>query len=373
MSTENYTPSLDEMVFFEDDVHSKNLNFDGEDPTSGKETGAADNTETDAQETITDSGVNSNDSTVEESDDADNQYAAQYNYLKELGLILVEEDFQFDGTPESLEVAVEKTKQNMELAGATSIWNKLPDDFKVILEYALAGGTDIKQVQNLLVKEINYDSVDLEDEGHQEQIIRAHLKKTTKFDDRKIASFIGKLKTAGALEEEAESALNELKSLDQQEKQELIQRTQQEQVERQQRLVQSYNTYVEAVNKMQGIDNRRKQQLVQAVWAPAKYGEHDNVSYFNYVHHLATSNPEHLAQLAQIYMGYDPEKGFVNNQLLKQAESKVTAKLKDTFDKFDAMASGKAKMKDSSQTSRSNSKTTEADKLAAFWSHQQNN
>jgi len=355
-------PSLDEMVFFEEEEHGKNLSFASEEDTDDNQ---EDLNEDNEEEDVVDNVESTIDNTIEEGEEAsESVYTNQYNYLKDLGLLSVEEGYEFDGSPEALEEIVEKTKQDFEIAGATSIWNKLPDDFKIVLEYALAGGTDINKVQSLLVKEVDLSKVDIEDEDDQERVTRQLLRKTTKFDDKKIDNYIKKLKLSGSLEEEAEGALEELKKLDVTEKQELLKQTQLEQAQRQELMVNSYKKFNDVVTKLEGVDKKRQQQIVSSIWTVGQYGDYDGISYFNYVDHLAKSNPEHLAQLAQLYLSYDAEKGFVNNDLKKKAVSEATNKLRDTFDKFDSN-SGKAKVKENTNKQK-RGQSTETDKLQAW-------
>jgi hypothetical protein len=59
---------------------------------------------------------------------------------------------------------------------------------------------------------------------------------------------------------------------------------------------------------------------------------------------LIRNNPEHLAQLAQLYLDYDPKDGIVNSKLMKKVESTQKAKLKDVFDSL-GRASTPSKLK----------------------------
>lgn len=363
-------PGLDELVFFEGDEDLDKFTEDemDNDPTASKEGNEGEDNDDDNNENEDDVNTDledNNEDDSEQDDEDESVYVSQFNYLKDLGLIAVPDDYKFDGKPESLESLVEATKENATKVGAQMIWQSLPDDFKIVLEYALAGGTDISKIQNLVRKDIDYSSLDLEDESDQELVIRQALKKTTKFDDKKIDSYIKKAKLAGTLDEEAENALEDLKKYDEEEKQALLESTKQQQLEKQQALVEGYQKYVETVNKLENVDKKRKDAIVQSVWSVGNYGDFKEISYFNYVDYLVKTNPEHLVQLAQIYLSYDTEKGFINNELQKKAESQAKAKLRDVFDKFEN-SSGKAKVKEQQTTPKKRGQLSEADKLQAW-------
>jgi len=61
--------------------------------------------------------------TSTDEEDSDTQYLAEtsFNLLKEYGVVDLPEDFEFDGTPEAFEKALEITKENIKEQTARSL------------------------------------------------------------------------------------------------------------------------------------------------------------------------------------------------------------------------------------------------------------
>jgi hypothetical protein len=350
-------PSLDELVFFEDDALADFADgLKDRDPIEDFDP-TADNTDEDTQieldddttDNLDDSDDNSTDdhdlnrsgdeledSDLEEDDDNEeevehSEYSEYYNFLKDQGLLILGEDFNFDGTLEGFQSAIETTKNNMANQGAMMIWNQLPDDYKLVLEHGLSGGNDINAVKEVISSQTNLDNLDIEDESTQERILESYLRRTTKYNDSRISRSIARLRNSGELEEEAESALNELKEIYKEEREALVQQEMQRKQENQQRLQESYSNFSQVVEDM-GLPESKKKRLVNSVWTVGDYGEYKDVSYFNYVDYQIKSNPEHLAQLAELYLDYDPERGFSSEKARKRAKSEVTKTFRDSID-----------------------------------------
>jgi len=300
-----------------------------------------------------------NDSSISEAGDL----TSYYNFLKQTGLILVGDDYEFDGSPEKFQEVIESTRSNMQTAGAQMIWEQLPDSYKLVLEHGLNGGNDINAVKEVINGQTDLDSLDLEDEGTQENLMVNYLKRTTKYDDNKIQKAIARIKATGDLEEEAESALSELKGIYREEKEALVRQQAEEQQKAVQTQQESYNNFLHTVGDMKMPDDR-KRKIVSSIWTVGDYGEYENVSYFNYIDYIVKNNPEHLAQLAEIYLDYDSQKGFTSDTIKRKVKSEVTTNFRDSID---LLTKTKSRTKQGKSTKRKSSQS-DLDALQTFLS-----
>jgi len=142
---------------------------------------------------------------IEEEDD-DIPIDGYYNFLKEYGVLDVPEDFKFEGTPESMEEAMEVTKRNMTAKVSQAIWEHLPDDFKPLLEYGLNGGKSLQEYLRAYNTEVDLENIDLSEEVNQKAIIREYYKQTTPKNDEQIERMLTRLESMGGLDEEADDA-----------------------------------------------------------------------------------------------------------------------------------------------------------------------
>lgn len=375
MSTEEkeYVPTLDEMVFFEGDTiehpfGGETVN-EGKDPTTDSiDAPASSDVEEDINTSSTteveDSSDNEEDTSADvedvteedasdddidpaSTDTSESPLEAYYNFLVEQDLLYLPEEFKFDGTPESFQKAVQASQENVELKGAQALWNRLPEDFQLVLEYGLNGGTDINKVRQIIDNQFNLSDANLEDVKTQKDLVRAHLSKTTRYSDKKIDKVINRLISVGELEEEAESALTELKDLQAEERKQLAERAAEETQQRQEQLKKSYEDFSQVVADLNGVSKKQKDQIIRSIWTTGQYGNHENISYFNYVDSQVKSNPQHLAQLAEMYLSYDPKKGFKSDVVTRKAKTELNKNFRNSIDK---LTKGKSKVKGGSSS-----------------------
>jgi hypothetical protein len=397
----NYTPSLEELISFADeaienpemagaqDLTQKEFNNqthqetqnNGDEPDDSNE--PEENLGDDVQAGTEESSkeVELTDSEIPEKDPAEkvdkekenkedknyefsDQLKKQYEFLETQGIIQgLPKDFEFDGTPEKFEEALSVSKSNLQIQAAREIWSSLPHDFQVAFEYALSGGTDIKQVQKFVGGSLNYDEFDLENREDQKYLLEQHLKKTTKLSDTKIARQIKYWQDTDTLEEEAELAINELKNLQEQEKQELLQQQAKQKELQEKQLVDNYTTFKNTVSELKDFPDKRKDEIVRSIWHPQKINGQEQ-TYFNYIDKQVKSNPEHLAQLASFYLDYDPQKGF---NMSKKSVTKTKSKIMKSFrDDLQQLLSGTNTVHKSSSTSQPGVESFDMEKFLQY-------
>lgn len=131
--------------------------------------------EEDADTDIQEPAEGSDDDSGEEATETDVEsvsYRAIADYLAESGIIDgLGEDFEGEDTPEVLEIAVQKTAENL----VTSYKESIPEVGKQFLDYVEKGGDPSKFFQ-ALEKPIDFDTLDLTDEKNQKRVYEEYLK-----------------------------------------------------------------------------------------------------------------------------------------------------------------------------------------------------
>jgi hypothetical protein len=299
----------------------------GEEDTSDVDTGDS----VEPEETLEEADSEEDDQEEEQPETGNNQIDTVFNVMNQSGLLALNEGFEFDGSVDKLIDAVNQTKQNMEMQAAESLWSRLPEDFRSVLEYGLAGGTDLEVVKEVTNNQVNLNKINIENEDHQKQLVEAYLRKTTKFSDNKINKRIKVLHESDLLEDEATEAYNELKVIQEEEKQKLVQQEVERQRLEQQELEKAYHAFT-GIAKDMDVSDTRKQQIVDAVWNVGKYDGENEMSYIEHVDDMVRNNPEHFAQLVNIYLDYDPNKGFkVTSKSSRKANTQAAKNLRNTL------------------------------------------
>lgn len=143
-------------------------------------------------------------------EDKDDIYQVYFEDLKEKEFLDLPEDFEFKGTEESLKEALEVSK--------TRIAEKTREE--IVAGFQDFVYKNLEQIQNTY-NTVDFEQVDLSDEATQKEVVKYYLKKTTKFKDEQIEKKVNQLEQFAELEDEAKSALEELKVLDKEEKAQL--------------------------------------------------------------------------------------------------------------------------------------------------------
>lgn len=272
-----------------------------------------------------------------ENDESSSIYDQFYSVLTSEGILSAPDDFEFDGTPESLQEVLDHTKQQLTTSVAQALWERLPEDFRSILDYGLSGGTDL----NTLLKsrqELTLDNVDLDNTSHQREVMRKYFKETTKYDEDRIERMIDKLDTVGTLQEDAAEALDDLKEIISQREKELVE---QKKLEREQALQQAQEIrqqIFDIVDNTEYLPPQRKNKVKAFMFNPITRNKVSDTD-FNRVLQSVYSNPEHLIQLADLMYDYDPKKGLNLERFQKASKSSAARKLKEKLESIEDVKS----------------------------------
>lgn len=257
-----------------------------------------------------------------------------FELLKEYGVVSLPDDFKFDGTAESFEKALEITKENLKEQTARNLWETLPEDFKPLLQYALAGGKDLQSYLEVHTQP-DYSEIDLSDPNNQRQVMYDYWALTSNYSPEKINRMIDALDKAGDLESEALETAQELKDIIEERKEQLIQEATLAE-ENEKKLIQEQTTKItEVIQALPNVDKTRKSRLQTFMFTPVKYEEGYSTG-LNRTIQQVTSNPEHFVQLADLLADYNPDKGFSFERLKTQIETQKNKNFKDIIDKLES-------------------------------------
>lgn len=273
-------------------------------------------------------------------------YSSMFDVLKEIELLddsILPEDFEFKGDSESLSKALEIGVGNLKKTLAQSLVDSFPEEMQPVMEYVLAGGKNVNNfLQQIAPTQIDYDSLDLEDVNTQRQVMYQYYKESTKYDDDKIFRLISKLESSGALAEEAEDSINDLKNIQQTKAQQLIEAEKQAKAAREQQEEARRAELITAVSN-QIKDSKRQNKVKAFLVNVSTTPEGTNTEFGRAISNIA-KNPEHLAQLADILLDYDPTKGLsfdrIKSKLTSEATSTLQQKLEEAANKTKVSGKG---------------------------------
>lgn len=244
---------------------------------------------------------------------------AYYETAKKLNIINTPDDFEFDGSEEKLQEALNITKSNLQQEAYQHLWDSISDEFKPALQYALKGGKleDFVKTYNT-----NLDDIELDTKAAQRDIIFRHWKETSNYSDEKINRLIARAEEIGDLEEEAQDSLAELKKLYEQRKQDGLKNLEEQEAERL-KLVETQTQMLSDEITALEVDSARKNKLKAFLFNPIKV-DNESTTHYAYTIKRILSDPKHLVQLADILTDYDPQKGINLERFEKRIKTKNT-------------------------------------------------
>lgn len=315
-----------------------------EDPDDGSHEEASESSEEDDKKAEGESSdgelsSTSSDANASTSDD-EYDYRAYYNLLKSQGILVLDDEYEFDDTAEGLQKAFQDAQKNIYNNAYSSLRESFPEEFLPILEYVSKGGQDIKDLISLYSEQQNVSSLDVDTEANQVALLRAYLKETSSFSDEKINREIEKAKLGDFLLEEATEAKLELQKIYDKKKNEMAKAQEAAQLaeqEKQDELRRQMNSVIE---DSKVIAAQRKNKVKAFMFNVSEINGHKDTG-FNRTLQQVAANPEHLIQLADMLLDYDSKKGFNVERL--QEKSKAAA-IRTFKEQLDAVTGAKAKV-----------------------------
>ena len=248
-----------------------------------------------------------------------------FEYLKENGIIDVDDEFDYQGTEEDIKRALEITDVKRKDKAIKELLNTLPSEFKPLLEYGLAGGSSVKEFLETYVTP-DFESLDLDEEANQELVLRQYWKETSNYSDDKISKLISRIKASGDMKTEAEDTVQELIEIKEEKKLALLERQQTAANEERQRIQAEATKFNQAFDTYKAPKERKDK--IQSLFQNSSNG----TVKFNEVLSSVKSNYEHLLQLSDLLVDYDPAKGFNLDRFAKKAETDKVKGLRDILE-----------------------------------------
>lgn len=268
--------------------------------------------------------------------DAEELTAAQVSFelLKEFQVLSVEDNFEFDGKPETLKDLLEKTKENLREESAKSLWESLPEEFKPLLQYGLAGGKNIQSYLDAYTQP-DYEQMDLSSEDNQRRVMFDYWKLTSNYSPEKINRMIDALDKAGDLETEALTTASELSEIIKERQEQLVADAKKQEEQEKMLIKQQTEKITKVIENLPNVEKTHKNRLQTFMFTPVKYEEGYSTQLNRTINQI-TSNPEHFVQLADLLAQYNPDKGFSFEKIKSQLKTESNIKFKDIIDKLDS-------------------------------------
>jgi hypothetical protein len=268
---------------------------------------------------------------AEDSLESDDITVSYVDFLKQNDLVVIPEDLQFSGKPEELEKIFEHTKTTRQAEAVDKIFNALPEDFKPLFDYALAGGTSLNDFMSVYAKD-PLSNIDLTKVEDQRKIVAEHYRATTEYSDEKINRLVSLITDEDDLKLEAEDAYKELGIIREKEKTALIEQTAAQREADRQRVEAQTLALSKAVDTTTSIHAQRKHKVKSFFFDPVNIGG-STTTGFNHAVQSILANPEHQAQLADILLEYDATAGFSGERFERKFRTKATGSFQEALEK----------------------------------------
>lgn len=257
------------------------------------------------------------------------QLLNNYELLRDNGILIPKEGYEFDGTPEGFKQVLDMSKDAYADIAKEQIMKKLDDKMRRLFEYALNGGESLEEFNNT---SIDYDSIDLSPVNTQKQVLAHHYQKTTKFTDAQIQRHIDRAVSDGSLFDEAADAIISLKALQSSENEAISKRNAKRLEERREEEKQFRNSVATEIQGLEYIAAERQKKVKNFYSNPVTKPD-GQLTEFNRVIRNIQTNPKHLAQLADILYDYDKKEGLNLDRLSKLKITKQTSDFKTQLQK----------------------------------------
>ena len=283
-------------------------------------------------ETDTDVEVNTDDSSTEDTD----IFKVYFEDLKEKNFLDLPEDFEFKGTEESLQEALELTKTKL----AEKTRQEIETGFQ---EFVFK---NLEQIQNTY-NTVDFEQVDLSSEDTQKEVVRYYLQKTTKFKPEQIEKKINQFEQFAELEDEAKTALEELKVLDKEEKSQMAKAAaeyEKAQTKAREDADKLFRKTLKETDEVSGI-KINKDKVFSSLYNPVKLEDGSVTTNFNYKLNQVLSDPKKTIFLAHL-LENDFELGKIEDTKINTKAAKT---LKEKLRQANISTSSKIKSGDTAR------------------------
>jgi hypothetical protein len=341
----------EDAIIYDDPIEDQNdetTDLDTDEDEADRAASGIDDLDTDDQ---TDDVENLNEETETDKDkstDEDNSVLKEhFNFLKDKGVFILKDDFEFDGSEETFEKAIEESFENMKYLAVQEIYEGLPDNMKDMFLYAFNGGKDVEGFKDTSV---NLNTYDLTDEEHQKQVLKLYYKRKG-FDDKKIDKYIKSHESVGELEDYATEAHEELKGTIEADKKAKIEEAKQAKINEQNELKQKQLELQKVLKETKDIDgikitDKDKSNFLDFTQRRYKTNDGEIVTKFDLKMEEYLNDPKKFIKLSKFLM-HDFKLTDIENDIKNKQNKDYFNKLKqgDKNNHRSASSDGKNKPK----------------------------
>ena len=282
--------------------------------------------EEEIEEEVIEKEVENNDDKLEESVTEGYSLTPYYEYLMENNMLMVDEEFEFDGTEEALELAVQQDQSNRNSAIANAMLSKLPKNVQDFFSYALAGGTDLTKLIEKEEEVQDITSTDLEDSESVRNLLIADFEARGIPKEAIAATLEVYGEEEGREKKEAEAIIQKAKDA-----KALAYQTSLKEIEDSNKKIAKENEVkAKAItDRIEASKFRKNRKEIITSQIFSKEGESPIISKFKTI---INTDPENLVMLADMLSYYDSEKkSWDLTKFRRSVESKITRKTKSSL------------------------------------------
>lgn len=331
----------------DDDKEVDDSSKDTEDETNQKSPKTSKKEEQKSDDKSTQEDDDSNEDDEESEDDdyivpegVEAEIPSLLKFLNSQKVLELPQDFKPEHSLDSLVEVMEYNLEQLETKARDSFISSLPEEVVSLVKFTIAnkGATIddyIEEYNNSigsLTGGIDLTQVNLEDEDDQKKIYKYYLKATTKYSDEKINKQIDLLDKSSELYFEAKEALGELISMEAEAKKEFDKQQTKLMNERLQKEKEERQQYINTIKSNENIPNERKQKIQNFIVNKVTMSNGMQVNGLVRALNELGKNPEHVVQLADLLLDYDPSKGIDLNRFVAMGKSQKTKEIKKQLD-----------------------------------------
>lgn len=263
-------------------------------------------------------------------DDTSEVRKAYFDFLVENEVLDLPTEFEYDGSSEKLQEALELAKTNQQKKIVESFWNTLPEDLREAYEFVSANNATLEDYYESRLQ--NPATLDLSRPENQRKIVERFLKETTRFSPEKIKRTITSYEEDGILDAEASDAAAELEVLFEQQNEQRQQQLAKQAADAEKQRKEYTEELVKAINSSSFIHPTRREKVRSFFFSPIKQNN-EQTTAFNLTVQNILANPEHQAQLADLLLDYSASQGFSLERFEKRVKARATSTFKDDLDR----------------------------------------
>lgn len=265
-------------------------------------------------------------SNTESTEEVDNTLSVMFNFLKEKRALYLPDDYEFDGSEEAFEKALNTSRELSEKTTFEGLLQALPEDYRDTIIFGLQTGRPLNEFLEY-TKSFNLESLDLNQHSDQVRLLQRYYTQVAQFNPDRASKLIETLEKTGELQSAALEYYEEIKNLEHTRAQELILEEQNRREANARKAYENRTRLTNAIDSTPIINDSRRNTVKAFLFNEVARGNEIDTMY-NRTLKSIQNNPEHIAQLADILLDYDPNKGIVLDRFNNQVKSNTVKSIK---------------------------------------------